>query len=156
MRSLVMEIDPRSIDDHAVSGEVGHAIVGETNLPAYRFAVVPKPEELERVVGPCSRGDRDRPGAKLEKISGRWLALSVFGHHPDKLRVGERALRLPALKPHFIRRDFCRVHVNMVEILRPRRSRPRAVIPLDQVPVDDPLRTPQLRAAHTLSLVDFA
>src|SRR5260370_31398382 len=122
MRSLVMEINPRSIDDHAVRGEVGHAIVGETNLPAYRFAVVPKPEELERVVRPCSRGDRDRPGAKLDTISGRRLALTVFGHRLDKLWVADRALRLSALKPHFIRRDFCPVHLHMVAILRPRPS----------------------------------
>src|ERR1700722_4205950 len=58
VNAFIVEIDPGSIDDHAVGFEIGYTIIDEANLSPNRLAVILEAEDLQYVVGPCAGRDR--------------------------------------------------------------------------------------------------
>src|SRR5262245_51992162 len=57
VRTLVVKIDPRGVDDHAVVIEIGGPVVYHADLPPHRFAVLLEPKQLQRLRRPGHDAD---------------------------------------------------------------------------------------------------
>ena len=95
VRAVVVKVHARGIDDHAVGGEIGLAIVDQANLAANRLAQVLESDQLERARRPCAAGDRRRPRRSARRCAGVGFARAVLGHHADQ-GLRRRARRPPA------------------------------------------------------------